>query len=222
MSVLPTQPAELIAPECRTCGACCSLSPEWPRFSLENDADLDRIPHAYVDGDLGRMRCGGDHCAALVGDVGISAACAIYTMRPAAPLRHMARTPVQPRHGATSHPGPLPMLIPCPQGNWQGIFADRTAARANDPIHSTDLDEFPVVKGQGIPVTAAEKLFCNGRKLSRLTGKKRSFLDGANIRGRMDRVTKFDQVVPQRAASAVFLRLRRNLILAPMPQPRLR
>jgi uncharacterized protein len=82
MSNLPTQPAQLTASECRTCGACCSFSPEWPRFSLESDADLDKIPHAYVDGDLGRMRCGGNRCAALVGEVGISTACAIYTVRP--------------------------------------------------------------------------------------------------------------------------------------------
>jgi hypothetical protein len=44
-----------------------SFSPEWPRFSLESDADLDLIPGAYVDADLGRMRCSGDRRAALVG-----------------------------------------------------------------------------------------------------------------------------------------------------------
>ncbi len=82
MNDLPTQQAELTASECRACGACCSFSPEWPRFSLESDVDLDRIPHAYVDGDLGRMRCSGNRCAALVGEVGISTACAIYTVRP--------------------------------------------------------------------------------------------------------------------------------------------
>jgi Fe-S-cluster containining protein len=52
------------------------------RFSLESDADLDRIPRAYVDGDLGRMRCSENRCAALVGEVGISTACAIYSIRP--------------------------------------------------------------------------------------------------------------------------------------------
>jgi len=31
---------------------------------------------------LGRMRCEGDRCAALVGDVGIATSCAIYTVRP--------------------------------------------------------------------------------------------------------------------------------------------
>jgi uncharacterized protein len=82
MIVLPTQAGELTASECRACGACCAFSQEWPRFSLESDADLDQIPHAYVDGDLGRMRCNGNRCAALVGDVGISTACAIYTVRP--------------------------------------------------------------------------------------------------------------------------------------------
>ena len=46
MTILPTQPAELTASECRACGACCSFSPEWPRFSLESDADLDRIGRA--------------------------------------------------------------------------------------------------------------------------------------------------------------------------------
>jgi uncharacterized protein len=82
MSGLPPQPAELTASECRACGACCSFSREWPRFSLESDADLDRIPQAYVDGELGRMRCSGNRCSALVGEVGISTACAIYTVRP--------------------------------------------------------------------------------------------------------------------------------------------
>lgn len=83
MTVLPAQPVAINVLECQTCGACCSFSSEWPRFSLENDADLDRIPQAYIDDNLGRMRCNGDRCAALVGEVGISTACAIYTERPA-------------------------------------------------------------------------------------------------------------------------------------------
>jgi uncharacterized protein len=82
MTVLPTQPPEITVSECRTCGACCSFSLEWPRFSLESDADLDRIPDAYVDDSLGRMRCSGDRCTALVGEVGISTGCAIYAVRP--------------------------------------------------------------------------------------------------------------------------------------------
>jgi len=76
------QPAEITSSECRACGACCSFSPEWPRFSLEGDGDLDLIPRAYVDAGLGRMRCSGDRCSALLGEVGVSTVCAIYTLRP--------------------------------------------------------------------------------------------------------------------------------------------
>ena len=68
--------------QCRACGACCSFSAEWPRFSLESDADLDRIPPALVDDSGGRMRCDGDRCAALVGEVGVSTSCAVYAVRP--------------------------------------------------------------------------------------------------------------------------------------------
>jgi Fe-S-cluster containining protein len=82
MSIAPTQSAELAVLECQTCGACCSFSAEWPRFSLESDADLELIPDAYVDSGLGRMRCSGDRCAALVGEVGIATACAVYSVRP--------------------------------------------------------------------------------------------------------------------------------------------
>ena len=68
--------------ECRACGACCAYSAEWPRFSLENDAELGRIPSAYVDDAGGRMRCEGDRCAALTGEIGIVTSCAIYAVRP--------------------------------------------------------------------------------------------------------------------------------------------
>ena len=68
--------------QCQACGACCSYSAEWPRFSLESDADLDRIPPAFVDDAGGRMRCVGDCCAALVGEVGVATSCAIYAVRP--------------------------------------------------------------------------------------------------------------------------------------------
>ena len=67
---------------CQSCGACCSYSKEWPRFSTEEDADLDRIPPALVDDTQGRMRCNGDRCAALVGDVGVATSCSIYAVRP--------------------------------------------------------------------------------------------------------------------------------------------
>lgn len=67
---------------CQACGACCSFSHDWPRFSLEDDAALDRIPSAFIDDSLGRMRCEGDRCAALVGEVGIATSCAVYAVRP--------------------------------------------------------------------------------------------------------------------------------------------
>jgi Fe-S-cluster containining protein len=82
VTALSRRPAELAAANCRTCGACCSFSAEWPRFSLETDADLDRIPRAYVDDKQGRMRCSGNRCAALTGEVGVATACAIYRVRP--------------------------------------------------------------------------------------------------------------------------------------------
>jgi uncharacterized protein len=67
---------------CRACGACCSFSSQWPRFSLEDDAALDRIPPRFVDDGEGRMRCHGDRCSALVGDVGVATSCAVYAVRP--------------------------------------------------------------------------------------------------------------------------------------------
>jgi uncharacterized protein len=67
---------------CRACGACCAYSVEWPRFSLETDADLARIPRTLVDDKRGRMRCEGNRCAALIGEVGVATSCAIYSVRP--------------------------------------------------------------------------------------------------------------------------------------------
>src|SRR5438874_241576 len=51
-------------------------------FSLEDDTALERIPRAFVDDNQARMRCDGDRCSALVGDVGVSTACAVYSARP--------------------------------------------------------------------------------------------------------------------------------------------
>jgi uncharacterized protein len=70
------------AADCQSCGACCAYSREWPRFSLESEADLARIPPLFVDDEHGRMRCHGDRCTALVGEVGIATSCAIYAVRP--------------------------------------------------------------------------------------------------------------------------------------------
>ncbi|RJF90072.1 YkgJ family cysteine cluster protein [Oleomonas cavernae] len=68
--------------DCQACGACCAYSPEWPRFTLEDDETIARIPPAFVDDAAGRMRCDGNRCTALKGDIGKTAACSIYPVRP--------------------------------------------------------------------------------------------------------------------------------------------
>lgn len=76
------RPVHTASSVCQACGACCSYSAEWPRFSLETDEDLARIPPEYVDDAQGRMRCDGDRCSALTGKIGTSTACAVYDVRP--------------------------------------------------------------------------------------------------------------------------------------------
>ena len=66
---------------CRACGACCAYSAEWPRFALESEAALAAIPRAYVDDARGRMRCNGDRCSALEGEIGVATACRVYAVR---------------------------------------------------------------------------------------------------------------------------------------------
>lgn len=68
--------------DCQACGACCAYSAQWPRFSLEEDAQLDLIPPTLVAEDLSGMRCTGVRCDALVGEVGKATACSIYEVRP--------------------------------------------------------------------------------------------------------------------------------------------
>jgi Fe-S-cluster containining protein len=65
---------------CTTCGACCAFSREWPRFSVETEADIQAIPVAFV-GERG-MRCDGNRCSALEGRVGVRTSCTIYDVRP--------------------------------------------------------------------------------------------------------------------------------------------
>ena len=74
-------PATPVSP-CQACGACCSYSREWPRFSTEDDAALDLIPPALVNARLSGMRCVGHRCAALTGEIGKATACTIYAIRP--------------------------------------------------------------------------------------------------------------------------------------------
>ena len=76
---MPT--AEIPTP-CRTCGACCAFSNEWPRFSTEDEATLARIPAIYADHERGRMRCEGDRCSALAGTIGGFTTCMVYAVRP--------------------------------------------------------------------------------------------------------------------------------------------
>ena len=38
---------------CQACGACCSYSQNWPRFTTEDDAALDLIPERFVNERLG-------------------------------------------------------------------------------------------------------------------------------------------------------------------------
>jgi len=67
---------------CRACGACCAYSADWPRFGLETQAEIESIPRAFVDDARGTMRCEGDRCAALEGEIGVASRCALYAVRP--------------------------------------------------------------------------------------------------------------------------------------------
>lgn len=67
---------------CQSCGACCAYSRNWPRFTIEDDAALDLIPEKFVNDKLSGMRCDGERCSALTGDIGISTSCGIYAVRP--------------------------------------------------------------------------------------------------------------------------------------------
>jgi Fe-S-cluster containining protein len=74
-------PAQVTA-VCRSCGACCATSREWPRFSTEEESQLELIPLVFADHARGRMRCYGDRCAALEGEVGVATSCLVYDVRP--------------------------------------------------------------------------------------------------------------------------------------------
>jgi hypothetical protein len=67
---------------CQSCGACCGYSANWPRFSIESDDELALIPEQLVNARLSGMRCEGDRCAALQGEIGDATACGIYAVRP--------------------------------------------------------------------------------------------------------------------------------------------
>ena len=67
---------------CQACGACCSYSENWPRFTIEDDTELDLIPAKFVNEKLSGMRCEGHRCSALSGKVGEATSCTIYEVRP--------------------------------------------------------------------------------------------------------------------------------------------
>ncbi len=76
-----TPELERLSP-CNSCGACCSYSADWPRFTTEDDDALGRLPREYIDRSLSGMRCDGTRCSALAGEVGVSTSCAVYADRP--------------------------------------------------------------------------------------------------------------------------------------------
>lgn len=67
---------------CQACGACCAYSRTWPRFTLETDAEIAAIPEAVIDDRQSGMRCDGERCTALAGEVGVATSCTIYDVRP--------------------------------------------------------------------------------------------------------------------------------------------
>jgi uncharacterized protein len=67
---------------CQACGACCSYSHNWPRFTTEDDAQLALIPETFVNDKLSGMRCDGDRCSALSGQIGVATRCDIHPVRP--------------------------------------------------------------------------------------------------------------------------------------------
>lgn len=67
---------------CQECGACCAYSANWPRFSVEPDEALEAIPERLVNERGSGMRCDGDRCAALEGEIGAATSCGIYAWRP--------------------------------------------------------------------------------------------------------------------------------------------
>jgi Fe-S-cluster containining protein len=67
---------------CQACGACCAYSADWPRFGLETEDEIAAIPRGFVDDARGTMRCQGDRCAALAGEIGVATACTLYAVRP--------------------------------------------------------------------------------------------------------------------------------------------
>src|ERR1700683_4135197 len=67
---------------CQACGACCSYSSNWPRFTTEDDAALDLIPQKFVNERLSGGRWDCDRGSALCGKGRVATSCGIYAMPP--------------------------------------------------------------------------------------------------------------------------------------------
>jgi uncharacterized protein len=74
--------APLAASPCQECGACCGHSNEWPRFTLETDAELDRIPARLISANQSGMKFEENRCSALIGEIATWTSCSIYNVRP--------------------------------------------------------------------------------------------------------------------------------------------
>src|ERR1700710_2280923 len=79
-----SRPAVDVTSPCQACGACCSYSSNWPRFTTEDDSALDLIPAKLVNERLSGMRCDGERCSALTGKVGVGTSRGTEAIRPEA------------------------------------------------------------------------------------------------------------------------------------------
>ena len=80
---MPNNDADIaVESHCQACGACCAYSSNWPRFSTEDDAALELIPLEFVNATMSGMRCDGERCSALSGEIGVATSCGIYAVRP--------------------------------------------------------------------------------------------------------------------------------------------
>lgn len=85
MPMLETSPPDIF--DCQTCGACCAYQADWPRFSMETDEEIAKIPENFIAADLSGMRFETGRCTALTGELGKHVGCAVYANRP-----HVCRT----------------------------------------------------------------------------------------------------------------------------------
>ena len=66
--------------DCRTCGACCAFSADWPVLTTPRDHGPEGPGPEWTDD--GHVRWAGDRCAGLAGTVGVDVTCTLYARRP--------------------------------------------------------------------------------------------------------------------------------------------